>query len=381
MTTQSGKRQVYMDYASTTPIAPDVLEAMLPYLKDIYGNPSVAHPMGHTARSGIEQARRAVKECLRGEEGNVFFTSGGTEANNWAIEGAVRAHNIKHVITSPLEHSSVLSMIRLLEKRGMIACHYVGLQADGAIDYASLALLLTHYPKALVSLMHGNNEVGNLTDIAQVSSLCKAHGAIFHCDMVQTIGYETIKLDRWGIDLCTGSAHKIYGPKGVGFLYSREGLKITPLLHGGQQERGMRGGTENVAGIVGLACALRRMCAQKHKQHLNEVKQYLLQQLARTIPDVIFHGQCADAKNSLCSIVNIGLPLIEKETFILQLAMEGISASAGSACMSGSKTGSHVLRALGVSEDIATLRLSLGIHTTCEAIDHVVEAIQKINRS
>lgn len=374
---------VYLDHAATTPIAPSVLSKMLPYMKDMYANPSALYSSASAVRSDVEKARRHMKSLLGGDDGQLFFTSGGTEANNWAINGMVRAHGIRDVITSSVEHSAVLAPIRALEEQEVVACHYVALAKDSSVCYESLEALLKEYPHALVSLMHGNNELGNLTDIVRVAALCKRYNAFFHSDMVQTIGYYPLDLASCGVDLCSGSAHKLYGPKGVGFLYLREGLQIAPLLYGGQQERTLRGGTEHVAGIIGMAEALSELRSAKeaHKAHITQLKKYMIAKLEKAIPEIQFYGACRDIERSLCSIINVGLEGVDKETFLLKLSMEGIAASSGSACMSGSKTSSHVLRALNVPEEKSTVRFSLGWRNTYQEIDYTVEKISAINHS
>ncbi|MEM7361646.1 MAG: cysteine desulfurase family protein [Bacteroidota bacterium] len=372
-------KNVYLDHAATTHLDAEALAHMLPYLQERYGNPSSLYPAGSVVKSELEGARRTMKGLLGGSDGNLFFTSGGTEANNWAIHGVVEGCGVKHIITSPLEHASVLEPVRAWQKKG-VEVSYVGLKAGGEIDYGSLERLLERHPRSLVSLMHGNNEVGNLTDVGCVAALCRQYAAIFHSDLVQTVGYYPIDLTAWGVDVCTGSAHKFYGPKGVGFLYVREGLRLAPLLYGGQQERGLRGGTENVAGIVGMAYALEKQQGRQEKvrEHIGRLKQYMIEQLEETIPDITFHGLCKEPTKSLCTIVNVGLPQGDPETLIMQLALEGVATSSGSACMSGGKTTSHVLKALGVPATAANVRLSLGVDNDYEDIDHTVAALQKI---
>lgn len=371
-------KNVYFDHAATTRLDEGALKRMLPYLQGRYGNPSSLYPASSVVKSELEGARRTMKRLLHGANGNLFFTSGGTEANNWAIHGMVEAYQTKHIITSLLEHASVLEPIRAWEKKG-IEVSYVKLQADGALDYGSLEALLKRHPKALVSLMHGNNEVGNLTDIGRVGTLCRQHGAIFHSDLVQTAGYYPIDVTAWGINLCTGSAHKFHGPKGVGFLYAEEGIRLTPLLYGGQQERSLRGGTENVAGIIGMAYALEKQQSHQEKirNHIEGLKQYMIKKLKETIPNITFHGQCKNPKKSLCTIINVSLPKADRETLIMQLALEGIATSSGSACMSGGKTTSHVLEALGVAPTEANVRFSLGTDNNYKEIDYVVEVLRK----
>lgn len=375
----SQTESVYLDHAATTPLDSEILERMLPYLQERYANPSALYPTSSRVKSDVEKARREIKEMLKGPDGNLFFTSGGTEANNWAISGVVRAYGIRHIITSPLEHSSVLAPIRAWKKQG-ISVSWVQLKEKGKIDYTSLESLLRKYPQSLVSLMHGNNEIGNLTDIARVSALCKRYDSIFHSDLVQTVGYYPIDVAALGIDLCTASAHKFYGPKGIGFLYTAEGFRIDPLIYGGQQEKGLRGGTENVAGIVGMRYALRKRQNELSaaRAYVESLKRHMIETLKKKIPHILFHGQCQNMEESVCTILNLGLPKADQETLIMQLALHRIYASSGSACMSGGQSTSHVLEALGIQANQSNVRLSLGIHNTIEDMEYTVKALEKM---
>ncbi len=367
-------RHVYLDNASTTQVAPEVLEAMLPYWREVYANPSSPHAWGNQARTAVEQARRTISHLLHAPPGTLFFTSGGTEANNWALQGAVTAHHLKHVITAQVEHMSVLQPLRALEGRGLVRCHYVALDAQGGIRYEDLERLLGRYPGALVSLMHGNNELGNLTDVVRVGSLCRAHGALLHCDMVQTLGHQQIALGQLPVDLASFSAHKLHGPKGIGLLYVRAGVAIAPLLHGGMQERGLRGATEHVAGIIGFAKALALASQGRatQQQTLAKLKGRLVSGLQEAIPGVTFYGQCAAPGQSLPHLVSVGLPQqVDQETLMLQLVLRGIAASSGSACMSGTTARSHVLEALGAAPR-AVVRLSMSPYNTEEEMDYVI---------
>ena len=370
--------EIYFDHAATTPVDPLVLEAMTPFFGLVYGNPSMSYRQGSVAKMAIERARRSISMCLGGSEGNIFFTGGGTEGNNWALQGLVRGNGIRDVITSPLEHASVLSTLKALARWEGIQVHYVSINEQGEVDYADLELLLRRFPHALVSLMHGNNEIGNITDIVRVGLLCRQYGTLYHTDMVQTVGYVDLDLSSLPVDVCTGSAHKFYGPKGVGFLYLRAGVKIEPLLHGGGQERGLRGGTENVALIIGMAKALSLATADRVTQyrHVEGLKRYCIKKLERADFAVCFHGACSDFTKSLPHILNIGLPDSKLgDTLLLHLDIAGIAASAGSACMSGVSGPSHVLRALGVSDDCPRLRISFGRYNTREEILQLLKRI------
>ena len=331
-------RQVYLDNAATTRLDPAVLECMLPYMRERYGNPSSTHSLGVTARAGVEDARRIVAEILGVSPGNIFFTSGGTEANNWAIIGMLMVDGMKHVITSLLEHVSVLHPVQALAQQGRIEVSYVPVKDNGELDYNALTSLLQRHPKSLVSLMHGNNEIGNMSDLYVIGALCREYGALFHTDMVQTLGYHAIDLSKLPVDVCSGSAHKLHGPKGVGLIYVRDRALVEPFLRGGMQERGFRAGTENVAGIVGFAKALmiasngRKYCVD----YLERLKKHMIDRLQVVVPAAVYHGLCGDLTKSLCTILSVGLPsLVDRETLLLNLSMGGVLASGSSACVSG----------------------------------------------
>lgn len=362
---------IYLDNAATTCLEPRVLEAMLPYWATYYGNASSSHYLGNQSKVALEDARRALKQLLKVGSGNIFFTSGGTESNNWAIKGIVEANKIRHVITSPLEHMSVLAPIRHLEKKGIIQLHWAPVKANSAIDYNGLKALLSQYPRAFVSLMHGNNELGNVTDIKHVGRLCHAYRAIFHSDMVQTLGYYPIHLERLPVDLASASAHKLHGPKGIGLLYVREGLSIAPLMEGGLQERKQRGGTENVSAIVGFAKAV-EIATQERTQVIDKLqllKKTCIQALKEIDPGVVFHGQSSDLVHSLPNIVHAIFPWEQyRDTLLLHLDMAHIYASAGSACMSGTQRHSHVLQALEISEKRPVVRFSFSKYNSVEDI-------------
>ena len=372
------EKVIYLDNAATTALDPRVAEAMAPYLREAYGNPSMTYRLGNISKVAIEQARRMITALLHGEEGNIWFTSGGTEANNWAIKGIVEANKITHIITSPIEHMSVRQPIAYLAKKGIVQVHYLPLDAAGHIVYTRLEELLRQYPNALVSLMHGNNEIGNITDIYRVGAYCKAAGALFHSDMVQTLGILPIQLKDCPVDIVVGSAHKFHGPKGVGFIYVRHGIPIAPLLHGGAQEQGSRAGTENVAYIVGMAKALSLAVAERaeHIVHIQKLKQACITGLVRAVPGIIFHGACRSLAESLPHILNVAFPWEKyRDTLLLQLDIAHIYASAGSACMSGTQKHSHVLEALGVPHTYPVMRISFGKYNTLAEVQQLTKKI------
>ncbi|MEM9737602.1 MAG: cysteine desulfurase family protein [Bacteroidota bacterium] len=378
------KTSIYLDNAATTPIDPEVLQAMMPYLSDKYGNPSTIYAQGSVTRVAIEDARRSISELIGAQNGHIFFTSGGTESNNWAIRGVVEKENIRHIITSPIEHKSVLEVIQSMEAQHACQMHHVKLDKNGNINYEDLEGKLKKNKYALVSLMHGNNEIGTISDLQKIGSLCKQYEALFHTDMVQTMAYEPINLAVLPIDLAAGSAHKFHAPKGVGFLYINDSINIAPLLYGGSQERSLRGGTENVASIVamakGLEIAVRNQ--EKHRRDLYQLKRYFIQRLQSSIPNVVIYGDTKTASRHLCSILSVGLPKpYNPETLLFHLDIEGIATSSGSACMSGTSSHSHVFKALGVSPEKAIVRFSFSKYNTLKEIDRVVHRLIKIGKN
>ncbi|MEM9674898.1 MAG: cysteine desulfurase family protein [Bacteroidota bacterium] len=370
--------QVYLDNAATTSLDPAVLEAMLPYMSDHYGNPSSTHAHGRQTRSAIEQARKQVAELLNITPSEVFFTSGGTEADNTALRCTVDSLDIQRVITSRIEHHAVLHTVEELEKHHNLQVDYVELDAKGSINFDHLEQLLKQPGAALVSLMHGNNEVGNITDIQRVGALCQEYHAAFHSDTVQTIAHYPLDLKQIPVHCIAGAAHKFHGPKGVGVLYIAKGHKICPLMYGGGQERNMRGGTENLYGIVGLAKALELSYAQldEHTRHIRALKQRMINGLREQIPGVQFNGLSDDLDNSLYTVLNVSLPPSEDNSMLLfNLDLHQISASGGSACSSGAQLGSHVLRELNSDPSRGAIRFSFSRHNTTEEIDYTVKTV------
>lgn len=371
---------VYLDNAATTRLDPEVLDAMLPLMTEQFGNPSSIHSHGRAVRTAIERARKTVASLLNTSPAEIFFTSGGTEADNTAIRSSIETYGLTHAITSPLEHHAVLHTLEHLDKQGLVRLNLVNVDERGHVDLAHLAQLLQTSPRALVSLMHGNNEIGNLLDLNRAGALCRQYDALFHSDTVQTMGHFRHDLQQLPVDFIVGAGHKFHGPKGVGFLYvNAERAKIHPFMHGGSQERNMRGGTENVYGIVGLAKALeiayRDMDA--HRQHITTLKRRMIGQLRERLPEVQFNGDSADVDNSLYTVLNVSLPASDLNDMLLfSLDIARISASGGSACASGSNVGSHVLAALpGLDQDRGYVRFSFGKYNTEEEVDYAVNTL------
>lgn len=373
--------QVYLDNAATTPLDKEVFEAMTPYMLEYFGNPSSIHSHGRQVRSAIEKARKAIAALLQTSPAEIFFTSGGTEADNMALFGAVRGHKIRHVVSSPLEHHAVLHALETLEKNGEIVVSFVNHDARGGLDLEHLDQLLARHPQSLVSLMHANNEIGNLNDIATIGSICRSHGALFHSDTVQTMGHYRHDLQKLHLDFLVGSAHKFHGPKGVGFIYIKAGTKVPPLICGGSQERNMRGGTENVYGIIGLAKALELAYRDmdQDRAYIQGLKDRLIGRLQAQVPDLVFHGYSADAAKSLYTVLNVGLPPSPiNEMLLFKLDINKISVSGGSACTSGTSIGSHVLDAIQADPERGAVRLSLSRFNTAEEVDYAADTLGKL---
>ena len=374
-------KRVYLDNAATTPLDPEVFEAMKPFMLDDFGNPSSTHAHGRKVRAAIESARKKIAELLNCTPGEIIFTSGGTEADNTLITSGIQSYNIKHAISTPIEHHAVTHTLETLAKQGTVEWHPVSLDAKGHVDLQHLEELLQKYPNALVSLMHANNEIGNLLDIEKVGWLTEKYNAFFHSDTVQTMGH--YKHDMKVLHVCgmAAAAHKFHGPKGVGFMYIRKGRKIAQMIHGGAQERNMRGGTENVYGIIGMAKALEiayRDMAE-HEHEIKKLKAYMIERLIETIPGVSFNGDSLNLEKSLYTVLNVSLPESDQNSMLLfNLDMQGISASGGSACSSGASTGSHVLGALYPTSQRGAIRFSFSKYNTIEEIDFVVEKLASI---
>ncbi len=368
--------KVYLDNAATTPMAPEALEAMMPYLQNHFGNPSSTHQFGRASKSAIETSRKTIARLLNCSPMEICFTSGGTEADNMAINGAVNELGVKHIISSPTEHHAVLHSVSHCASND-VRISMVNLDARGHVDLDHLKeLLASAKEKTLVSLMHANNEVGTLLDLDKVSALCEEYGALFHSDTVQTMGHYPLDLAKTKIHFVVGAAHKFHGPKGVGFLYINRAVHVRPLIRGGSQERNMRAGTENIYGIVGMAKALELACEHfdAHRTHIENLKAHMKSRLQAKIPGVSING-CEE--RSLYTVLNVRLPESENASMLLFLLdIDGIACSGGSACSSGSNQGSHVLRALQVDNTAPSIRFSFSRYTTIEEIDYAVNRLK-----
>jgi cysteine desulfurase len=375
--------RVYLDNAATTPLDPEVFEAMKPFMLEDFGNPSSTHAHGRKVRAAIESARKKVAELLNCTPGEIIFTSGGTEADNTLLRCSIDTYQLKHAISSPIEHHAVTHTLETLEREGKIKLHHVRLDEKGHVDYAHLEELLKTNPHALVSLMHANNEIGNLLDMERVGELCQQYQAYFQSDTVQTLGHYRHDLKKLKVHGLTAAAHKFHGPKGVGFMYINKDKKIHSLIHGGAQERNMRGGTENVYGIIGLAKAL-EICYREmdeHESQIKKLKAHMVAKLKEAMPDATFNGDSSNLQKSLYTVLNVSIPESEENDMLLfNLDLQGISASGGSACSSGASTGSHVLGALYPNSKRGAVRFSFSKYNTAEEINHVVAKLAEICR-
>jgi len=372
--------RVYLDNAATTPMDAEVLKEMYKVMENHFGNPSSIHAHGREARSLLEKARRTIATLLHTSPAEIFFTSGGTEADNMAIRCGIMDYGLTHAITSRVEHHAVLHTLEAMEKSGLIKLSFVDVTPTGEVDYKHLEKLLQENERSLVSLMHGNNELSTLNNIELIGDLCEQYNAIFHSDTVQTAGHYPHDLSKLKVHFMVCSAHKLHGPKGVGFIYVSHKVKINPLLFGGAQERNMRGGTENIYGIAGLAKALEMAYTdmEAHKDHIQGLKTYMMESLKAQVPGIHFNGETDPAK-SLYTVLNVSFPEMEMSDMLLfNLDIAGISASGGSACSSGSNIGSHVLTAIGASPDRPAVRFSFSKNTTKEEIDYTVNKVREI---
>ncbi len=371
--------KIYFDNAATTPLDKEVLEAMMPYLTEKFGNPSSIYSYGRETRLAIEQARKTVARILQAHPAEIFFTSGGTESSNTAITAAVRDLGCTHIITSAIEHHATLHTVEYLDKLDVAKVSYVKLLPNGHVDLEDLEkLLASTEQKTLVTLIHANNEIGNLLDINAVGELCKLYNAIFHCDTVQTVGHYPFNLRNTPVHFITGAGHKFHGPKGVGILYINENVRINPFVHGGGQERNMRAGTENVYAIVGFAKALEIATAnhEADSAYIGTLKYYMHDELKKQIPGVSFNGDVLG--QSLYTVLNVSFPKTEKsEMLLFNLDINNICASGGSACTSGADAGSHVIRAINNNPNQIAVRFSFSKHNTKQEIDRVIGKLKE----
>lgn len=372
--------RVYFDNAATTPLDPDVMKEMYKVMENQFGNPSSIHAHGREARTLIERSRKTIAGLLHTSPAEIFFTSSGTEADNTAIRCGIVDNKITHAITSHIEHHAVLHTLEAMEKSGLIKLSFVNVDSKGTVDYDHLETLLKDNERSFVSLMHANNEIGTLSDMERVGDLCEAYNAIYHCDTVQTMGHYQHDLSKLKAHFLVCAGHKLHGPKGVGFLHVNHKIKIKPFIYGGAQERNMRGGTENIYGIVGLAKSLELAYAEmdQHQNHIQGLKSYMMEQLISNVPGVSFNGETDPAK-SLYTVLNVAFPEMEMSDMLLfNLDIAGISASGGSACSSGSDIGSHVLTAIGASSSRPSVRFSFSKYNTKEEVDFVVAKVREL---
>lgn len=374
-------KQVYLDNASTTPLRPEVITEMTKVLTQNFGNPSSSHSFGRDSKNLIELSRKSIAKNLNCNAQEIIFTSCGTEANNFILLSSIRDLGVKRIITSKIEHHAVLHTVEVFEKQFGIQVDFVNILPDGTVDYNDLEVLLSQEMKTLVSLMHVNNEIGTILNLGKVAQLCKNNNAYFHTDTVQSIGKTKIDLHELPIDFLVASAHKFHGPKGIGFAYIRKGIVLQPILLGGEQEKGLRAGTESVHNIVGMAKALEisMETLDSEKAEVSALKNYLVEQLYLNFPEVTFAGNPND---TFYNITNAILPFDENKISMLlfQLDMNGIAVSRGSACQSGSIKPSHVLEAFLSKELLKkpNIRISLSHYNSTEDVDYLIETLKKI---
>ncbi len=370
---------IYLDNAATTRLDDEVIEAILPYMREHFGNPSSIHSYGRVTRAAIEKSRKSIASLLNAAPAEIFFTSGGTEANNMALTRTIVDLGITHAITAPTEHHAVLHTLEVLAHDGRIKLSIVNLDEKGSVDLNHLEELLSNNSRSLVSLMHANNEIATRIPLKTIAEMVKKHNGIFHTDTVQTMGHYALDLNEIPIDFLSCAAHKFHGPKGVGFIYIRSGTGIQPFIYGGAQERNMRGGTENLYGIIGLAKALEIAYRDlhEHETHIKGLKNYMISRLNEVIPGVSYNGDISD--DSLYTVLNVSFPPSSVGDMLLfSLDINGIAVSGGSACSSGSNVGSHVLQALNTDPTRANVRFSFSKYNTKEEIEFTINKLQEI---
>lgn len=381
-------RKVYFDSAATTQMHNEVIERMTEVMHSEYGNPSSTHAFGRSAKSLIENTRKTIAGYLNCNASEIVFTSGGTETDNLIINSCVRDLGVKRIISTPIEHHAVLHTIEEMHKKYDVDTAFVSVKKCGTIDYDHLEELLQNTSeKTLVSLMHVNNEIGNILDIERVAKMCKEHNAFFHSDTVQSVGHYEMDLSKVPVDFIAAAAHKFHGPKGAGFAFIRKNTGLKPLIYGGEQERGLRAGTESVHNIVGLGTAFQLAYdnLEEDRNYITGLKNYFKQELEKNIEGVKFNGKCGDNENSTYTLLNVCLPIPPEKSLMLlfQLDLNGIACSKGSACQSGSEKGSHVLNAILDEEDLKkpSVRFSFSAFNTKDEVDYVVEVLRKFIES
>ena len=370
--------RIYFDHAATTPLCKEAIETMTKLMEEHYGNPSSSHSHGRMVKGVVEMARKSIAKNLNCSPQEIYFTSGGTEADNMTLSCAVK-EGTKNIITCRSEHKAVLHTAQDLEKQGLVKVHYVKLTDNGHVDIAHLRELLSKNNDVLVSLMHANNEIGNMIDLQEIGSICKENNALFHSDTVQTVGQYDIDLSHGKVDFISASAHKFNGPKGVGFIYIRNGINFCPLIIGGGQERSLRGGTENILGIAAMAEALKVNLSKldKKQAYIKDLKEYFITQLTKNVSGIIFNGDYLG--NSNYKVLSVSFPKTEASSMLLfNLDIRGISCSGGSACSSGAAQPSHVMTALNADLELPTIRFSLGSSNTKEEIDYSIKQLMEL---
>lgn len=377
-------KKVYLDSAATTQLRPEVIRCITEVLKTEYGNPSSTHAYGRSSKSLLENSRKEIAAHFNVSAAEIIFTSGGTEADNLILNSCVRDLGVKHIISSRIEHHAVLHTLDQLKEQHEITVSYVQIDPSGHVNYEHLeSLLNSSEGKTLVSLMHVNNEIGNKLDLLRVAKLCKQHEALFHSDTVQSVGHFALDLSAIPVDFAVAAAHKFHGPKGAGFAFIRKNTGLKPLIFGGEQERGLRAGTEPVYAIAGMAEALRMSYhnLDKEQAYITELKDYFKKELVNAIPDIHFNGSCGDNERSTYTLLNVCLPITSEKGLLLlfQLDLNGIACSKGSACQSGSSKGSHVLEEFLSTEhkNRPSIRFSFSSFNTKDEIDYVVETLKK----
>jgi len=372
-------RHVYLDYGATTPVDKLVLDAMQPYFREHYGNASSIHKFGRDAKDAIERARERIAQIIRAQPDEIYFTSGGTESDNWALSGYAQAHKKKgnHIITTAVEHHAILHTCEYLKKQGF-SVTFLPVQSDGLMDTDTLEAAFTD-KTTLVSIIHVNNEIGSIHDLEEIGRIVKKYGAAFHTDAVQSFGKEPIDVNKMQLDMTSFSSHKIYGPKGVGALYIRNGETVNKMIYGGGHERNQRAGTENVAAIVGFGAAakLYKREMKKERDALEELRNYLWQNIRNTIPDVRLNGH---PENRIAGNLNVSFAHADGESIMLSLDLRGIAVSSGAACTAGGTEPSHVIKALHLPKEFrdSAVRFTLGRYTTRSDIDYTVDVLKEV---
>ena len=374
-------KRVYLDNAATTPMAPEIIEMMSGMMKTHFANPSSVHSFGRESKTVVENARKSIANLLNTSPGSIFFTSGGTEADNMAIKCGINDHKITHAITSKLSHHAVLYPLEDLAAEGKIKLSYIDIDENGVVSLSHLKELLENNPRTFVSIMHANNEIGTIQDIKAIGEICKEYNAIFHSDTVQTIAHFPFDMQELNVDFIAASAHKFHGPKGVGFVYISENIQIKPLLRGGPQERNMRAGTENIYGIAALSMAMEMAYEhlEEEVKYIKGLKSYMIEKFKTEMSDVQFYGKCTDMDNSLYTVLSVNFPETDiAEMLLFNLDIMGVSCSGGSACASGGSKSSHVLSGINPESKRPGIRFSFSKYNTKEDIDFVIDKLKKL---